>query len=800
MKASTSDSNILHFHPEIGFDIQVDTFGVKRELPKDVLEELKKELRKEGTETISTNIYTPTKLPSSYPKPSAIFTGRVDELNKFKELLNKVNFISIEGLGGFGKTEFSAKCIENFISKDKVIWFDCNPDSKLDTLISLSGYEDVLKGESKTELAKYSGFTDLIERDEKTLFLDNFHDVSDSSFKEFFKFAERRLNKVKIIIISREHSDVGIRIASVNIGGLKEDASLYARRLRDTYYSDVRVDDSGLKGICESVVGHPLAIELALQLIRYGESPEEIVKKIVQAEDKSSDLSHRLLDEIFNHPKSTEHERKVMLHFSVFRGEVDKKAIYYILGEEDSNITLRRLIDKKMIAISNNLLSTHPLVREFCYKKFENKKEAHLKASEYLKTLRIEKFYPPLEEEIAHHLFCGEYLERAADLISEKSEEFILSCHTNYLKEIIDKSISKGILRPKFYVFYGDIAEIRGEWNDASAYYEKAFSDTSVNEKILAEAYIKYGEILYKKGDIKESLEYFEDAYEMCKKNGFKKEEARSLNDIGLVYQVFGNLSIAESKINEALSISKAIGDKRDISTYLSNIGIIYDGKDDFDKALAKYKESLIIREEIGDKQGIATCINNIGGVFNAKGNLKMALDKYNESLTIYKEIGDKQGIATCINNIGGVFNANGNLKMALDKYNESLTIYKEIGDKHGIATCIHNFGTIFFKDKKYDMSLRNLFESISLTEQMGISRDHKTTNYIFKNRKVLGLCEFKKLAQQILESLPENLKSFVKLEEFSKDETIHHEALKVGRNDPCPCGSGKKYKKCCGN
>ena len=23
--------------------------------------------------------------------------------------------------------------------------------------------------------------------------------------------------------------------------------------------------------------------------------------------------------------------------------------------------------------------------------------------------------------------------------------------------------------------------------------------------------------------------------------------------------------------------------------------------------------------------------------------------------------------------------------------------------------------------------------------------------------------------------------------------------AVKVGRNDPCPCGSGKKYKNCCG-
>lgn len=28
---------------------------------------------------------------------------------------------------------------------------------------------------------------------------------------------------------------------------------------------------------------------------------------------------------------------------------------------------------------------------------------------------------------------------------------------------------------------------------------------------------------------------------------------------------------------------------------------------------------------------------------------------------------------------------------------------------------------------------------------------------------------------------------------------TFTREAPKVGRNDPCPCGSGKKYKKCCG-
>ena len=32
-----------------------------------------------------------------------------------------------------------------------------------------------------------------------------------------------------------------------------------------------------------------------------------------------------------------------------------------------------------------------------------------------------------------------------------------------------------------------------------------------------------------------------------------------------------------------------------------------------------------------------------------------------------------------------------------------------------------------------------------------------------------------------------------------AKVETVHRNEAKVGRNDPCPCGSGKKYKKCHG-
>ena len=34
---------------------------------------------------------------------------------------------------------------------------------------------------------------------------------------------------------------------------------------------------------------------------------------------------------------------------------------------------------------------------------------------------------------------------------------------------------------------------------------------------------------------------------------------------------------------------------------------------------------------------------------------------------------------------------------------------------------------------------------------------------------------------------------------EQPKGQPVRRETPKIGRNDPCPCGSGKKYKKCCG-
>jgi hypothetical protein len=50
----------------------------------------------------------------------------------------------------------------------------------------------------------------------------------------------------------------------------------------------------------------------------------------------------------------------------------------------------------------------------------------------------------------------------------------------------------------------------------------------------------------------------------------------------------------------------------------------------------------------------------------------------------------------------------------------------------------------------------------------------------------------------QPLAPLPKKSKKFAPPDELV-NEPIVRDGPKIGRNDPCPCGSGKKYKKCCG-
>ncbi len=60
---------------------------------------------------------------------------------------------------------------------------------------------------------------------------------------------------------------------------------------------------------------------------------------------------------------------------------------------------------------------------------------------------------------------------------------------------------------------------------------------------------------------------------------------------------------------------------------------------------------------------------------------------------------------------------------------------------------------------------------------------------------------EFERLFRQPLPRAPEAARPGAGPKPAAPPSAVaaRRKAVKVGRNDPCPCGSGKKYKRCCG-
>ncbi len=769
------------------------------------------------------------------------FVGREAQFELFEKYLKRNQPISIEGLGGIGKTAFAEKCIERFELTDRAVWFPCTRESKLESLIETAGFPDLLKIENLTERAKYSGFASLLDRHEKMVFLDDFQEITDPSFAKFLQFIkEYPLQKGRIILIAREHPEIGVLPSRIRLQGLEVDHAFdYAQHILEHNYPELDIDEEDIRAISQQFKGHPLAIELAIYLLDFGTAPEHLLQAVIDYENEEF-LARRLLDEIFTHPKSTEEEKEFMLAFSVFRGKVKEEAFTYLFEGKDVNSTIRRLRRKLMLLSEDGFYETHPLVREFCYDRLANKQEWHKKAAEYFQSQRTEQLDSVLEETIFYHLSSSEQWQVIIDLICARGEQFILSGYTDVLKDMLDVSCRQGRHSPQFDLFYGEIAEIQGEWDQALHYFEHAFSATEADEKIQAQGKIQYGEILRSKGDVKASLAYFEQGYEICRAIHFQRGEARSLDNIGLAYRFFGDFDAAKAKIEASLKLRQQMGNISDIADSLNNLGGILEEQGDFDGARTHYHRSFALYEEIDAKFGIAVSLNNLGSLLRSQCNFDDARQLYQRSLTLSEEIGAKFGIAASLNNLGGLLEAQGDFDGARELYQRSLTLSEEIGAKFGIAASLNNLGLLLKAQGDFDGAQEHFQRSLALLEEMegklGIAKtlynlgsliyDQKRKNYplslhyflksyilqqqietpkketeryIANLRRKLGLQRFTHTVEDILQQLSDDQKPYLNVDKFLQDDTVRRTEPKVGRNDPCPCGSGKKYKKCCG-
>lgn len=817
-----------------------------------------------------------------YPRPKPYFTGREHEIEDFKNSIDLgINFIAVDGPGGIGKSQFVSRCIELYIPEEKIVWYDCIPGSQFDTLISDAGYPELLKGSSKTVREKFSAFKDKIEENNYFIFLNNFHETNNNPiFKEFLEFVQEYLKKGCVVVIDRDNiASFKITPKRIQILGFTDQRLKYAKALiNNSYNNTVKLNDVELDKLCQELKGYPLAIDFAIYLLSEGVSASEIISKIVQ-EAEAEQISERLLNAIFIRHDATFEEKEFIRQFSVFTGSVTYETIAAIIHEDLVKTAPRLLQKKNLLSFTNNGYEIHPLVREFCYKELKNKEEIHSKVAEHFITLRTNELSSSLEEQIFFHLAQSKQWDRIEKEIEEQGRQFILLGQLGLVKELVMKLKKMEIEKPIFEILLGDIAEIQGEWEIAQSCYNNARLNEN-DKRIKTEGIIKYGEILHKRGDLVNAAALYQQAYEFASESGYLKEEARALNDLGLVYGSHGDLDISFKKINEALtirrkikekqgigdslinlssifftrgelesadqvlkqslevyeeigdksgiahtlnlsgnnlrakgllneamklyqkaySIAKSIGDKRTISDCLQIIGGVHENRNKLDLALANFNESLKISEIIGYKHGAATSMAAIADILGSKGKFKAALELYNSSLEIMKAVGEKAELAKLLNNIGRLYHEQGKLDEAISKFKEGLKLKEEIGATLSMAATYHNIATLYSSKQKQenDLALYYLLMSYSLNKSSGIKLALATNiNWINSIKDSLAIAEFKSLIQKAYNQISPEMQKNIDLNDFF-NSPIRKE-IKIGRNDPCTCGSGKKYKQCHG-
>ena len=114
----------------------------------------------------------------------------------------------------------------------------------------------------------------------------------------------------------------------------------------------------------------------------------------------------------------------------------------------------------------------------------------------------------------------------------------------------------------------------------------------------------------------------------------------------------------------------------------------------------------------------------------------------------------------------------------------------KELAEKYGqeVMTMVG-----FLDGINESLKEENPIETMDEVTQVSLAFD---TDKLYKNMVAAKADWLYELPQWKKIYSEEELKRLYKEQ---KESTTIRKEKKVGRNDPCPCGSGKKYKKCCG-
>ena len=353
--------------------------------------------------------------------------------------------------------------------------------------------------------------------------------------------------------------------------------------------------------------------------------------------------------------------------------------------------------------------------------------------------------------------------------------------------------------------------------SEANPHLKKALrlAEMHDHEAGQARAFEQLGSAAYKKNDHRTSMAYFRAALAIYRKNEDKAGLARTLRDIGSLQSDLAQDGEAEHNFEEAKGYFKELEDLEGLMACITNVGLLHYRKGgpgaaasvyekafdedqvshylmfnnagflklvthDYGKArefLTKAEEDLKIRGAMDDNAALLYL--NLAVTDTLEEKFEEALSHLEKAQEYFEQYPDGRAVelVLCAN------------KEERDKGFEPFLV---VEDAHKDGVIAMNRAAILARQNPDD--LEPAFEEA----RKGIEADRSLAYpyyglgwlHLRKGDAQAATSNFKRAAglepnNEILKSALQAVNPFIE--------------QKVGRNEPCPCGSGKKFKKCHG-
>lgn len=196
-------------------------------------------------------------------------------------------------------------------------------------------------------------------------------------------------------------------------------------------------------------------------------------------------------------------------------------------------------------------------------------------------------------------------------------------------------------------------------------------------------------------GNAEESLQLAEHALALCADVAARAEQsggsqapslmarATILMSHGTTLWNIGRLEQSIESYAEALVIYRALAMPRQEARALNNMGIVFAALGEYEEALAHYKSALKIDQDVGDRSAVALKLANIGQCYSDLGDTARADSYLSKALTMAQQTGDLSASADATISLGQTRLRQGDLAGALAHFERGLALATENRERY---------------------------------------------------------------------------------------------------------------------